>query len=374
MFGAFTLKLGFSLLLFTGPVYIKLLSGYLSQEEKPLVTGLALLGSFGLVMTLSVLLRTHAIFIENKVKSRVKQSLCTAIYAKVLKTGTMPEGIVVNLMQIDARKVYEVFLYINRVICTPLEICIAAVLIYIEVGVAALVGVGCIALVMVLNYFVGKWIKVCNQTLMKIKDQRISLSKQVFTEIRVIKACAWEKYFKQKILAIREREILQFRRLWVLWTATMLILWAFPIITNVVIFVFYTAVLGHTLTVEKAFVTVSALFLLRMPFRELPFNITKLIQAAVSVRRIQEFLDTPELTDLPKSDKISFTQAGFNLDSIPLLNNISFELNPGEFLAIIGPVGSGKTSVLNAIMGELSLTSGTVKTNISLSYAPSIDS
>ena len=61
--------------------------------------------------------------------------------------------------------------------------------------------------------------------------------------------------------------------------------------------------------------------------------------------------DTPMLrvTDLTKS-----------FGGIIALNNVSFEIRPGEILGIIGPNGSGKTTVVNCITGFVKPTSGTV--------------
>lgn len=43
------------------------------------------------------------------------------------------------------------------------------------------------------------------------------------------------------------------------------------------------------------------------------------------------------------------------------LSNINLDINPGELIAIVGQVGAGKSSLLNVILKELSLTSGTIQ-------------
>lgn len=51
------------------------------------------------------------------------------------------------------------------------------------------------------------------------------------------------------------------------------------------------------------------------------------------------------------------------------LNNVSLRVQPGTLVAIIGPVGSGKSSLIQAILGELPVESGTINVNGVLSYA-----
>lgn len=51
------------------------------------------------------------------------------------------------------------------------------------------------------------------------------------------------------------------------------------------------------------------------------------------------------------------------------LENLNVEIEKGKLYAVIGMVGSGKTSFLSAILGEISLVEGQVKINGSMSYA-----
>ena len=55
--------------------------------------------------------------------------------------------------------------------------------------------------------------------------------------------------------------------------------------------------------------------------------------------------------------------------SWPILHDIDFELHHGRLLCVIGKVGSGKTSLMHAIMGEVDKVAGSVAVNGQLAYA-----
>ena len=71
---------------------------------------------------------------------------------------------------------------------------------------------------------------------------------------------------------------------------------------------------------------------------------------------------------------VAISCLGPNCDRVKVLENLSLKIEENEFLAIIGPVGSGKTSFLLSLMGEIPLVSGSLKINSNIAYAPSLDS
>jgi len=58
---------------------------------------------------------------------------------------------------------------------------------------------------------------------------------------------------------------------------------------------------------------------------------------------------------------ISFTQVTKKFGDVTALENISFKINPGEFVFIIGPSGSGKTTLFRLILKEFAPTSGSIE-------------
>jgi len=97
--------------------------------------------------------------------------------------------------------------------------------------------------------------------------------------------------------------------------------------------------------------------------------VTSLIQrAAASQKRINEFLDIPsdilsqETAKSPLAGNIRFDHVSFTYPDtgIEALKDVSFEINSGEFVAIIGKTGSGKSTLANLIMRMYDVENGTI--------------
>lgn len=101
-------------------------------------------------------------------------------------------------------------------------------------------------------------------------------------------------------------------------------------------------------------------------------------EVQVSIKRIQEFLlleelsPKPKITQKPDGNKsvvIKNVSAKWDKELPQLtLKNISLTVSPGELLAVVGPVGAGKSSVLMTILKELPLLSGQVNVHGTVSY------
>ena len=115
-----------------------------------------------------------------------------------------------------------------------------------------------------------------------------------------------------------------------------------------------------------------ALFVQRFfePVRELVMQYTQLQRAMAGGQRIFEVLDTkPEITDRPNAPKlppirgeITFENVSFSyVPGVQVLHDINLRVAPGETIALVGPTGSGKTTI-TALIGRLyDVTSGSIR-------------
>lgn len=106
-------------------------------------------------------------------------------------------------------------------------------------------------------------------------------------------------------------------------------------------------------------------------------NMMNTIQATVaSAERIFEVLDEEELVELPLASVkvtdsmvstppfIRFDQVGFSYnDEQPLMTQVNFEVEKGEMIAIVGPTGAGKTTLINLLERFYEVTSGKISRN-----------
>ena len=134
-----------------------------------------------------------------------------------------------------------------------------------------------------------------------------------------------------------------------------------------------TLVMQEDMNTSKAFVTLSVLELLSGPLLGFPNHVMNTIQVFVSLKRLQNFFDSKSWKPLPQSPLISLENCTFCYENKEILKNISLNVKEGEFLAVIGAVGSGKSSLLMGLMGEIVLKTGKISMNANVSYAPSQD-
>ncbi|KAA0187611.1 Multidrug resistance-associated protein 1 [Fasciolopsis buskii] len=119
---------------------------------------------------------------------------------------------------------------------------------------------------------------------------------------------------------------------------------------------------------QKAFVSLTLFNILRFPLFMFPAVASSLVQTFVSIRRLDAFLRRTELSQ----DSFSRESApgiaaaiecgvfAWDSDDEPVLKNISIQFPEGQLTAIVGTVGSGKSSLLHALLADMELCSGRV--------------
>ncbi len=143
------------------------------------------------------------------------------------------------------------------------------------------------------------------------------------------------------------------------WTAT-------PLFVSATSFVVFS-LLGHNLTAEIAFTSLSLFNILRFPLTVAPRVVQSVVESRVSVERVQKYLLAEELdktavtrgdssdyhthdTDIAiKDGTFSWTEEAGHYS----LRNINLKIKKGSLVAVVGPVGSGKSTLLYALLGEL---------------------
>ncbi|GKV32073.1 hypothetical protein SLEP1_g40704 [Rubroshorea leprosula] len=134
-----------------------------------------------------------------------------------------------------------------------------------------------------------------------------------------------------------------------------------PVVLTVVSFGTFT-LLGGDLTSSRAFTSLSLFAMLQFPLKTLPNLLSQVVNANVSLKRLEELLLAEERTLAPNPPlkpglpAISIKNGNFSWDSKaekPTLSKINLDVPVGSFVAIIGGTGEGKTSLILAMQGEL---------------------
>ena len=292
---------------------------------------------------------------------------------------------------------------------------------YHKVGDATWVGVGFMIFLIPINTVVFSIVSKQRRKVLKYSDMRVKMMNEILAGIRIIKFYAWERPFGKEVGQIRGQEL---RALTMLaYTSAIgfsLILMSAPIIQPILVFLTYVATQDKPLDAATAFTTVALFNIMRFPFAFLPMGLLQYIQSRISLRRLERYLDLPELTDYLESDpsvlpsdvdttygSISVKNGTFTWvdpDAKPIrdiqedpskkkkekktkkkdatdlsemeimasvhsaasngsggsikgpsitLQDLTLNIEAGSLVAVVGMVGSGKSSLLAAILGEM---------------------
>lgn len=235
-------------------------------------------------------------------------------------------------------------------------------------------------LLLPVNYAISTRFSVIQKAIMATTDKRIHTTNEVLQNIRIIKFFAWEERFGHVVGETRSAELKQLRNRYVLWAIAATSWYGSPLLITFLSFLSYTVVEGKDLSAPVAFTALSLFNVLRVPLDQLADMITNVLQAKVSVDRVEEFLNEEETEkyhqlkhDECDSDAplIGFKGASFTWGSRHQaatqgtsgafqLQDLNVEFVPGQLNIIAGATGSGKTSILMALLGEMTHLKGSV--------------
>uniref|UniRef100_A0A8B9SE88 Canalicular multispecific organic anion transporter 1 n=1 Tax=Apteryx owenii TaxID=8824 RepID=A0A8B9SE88_APTOW len=312
----------------------------------------------------------------------VRASLTAAIYKKALtvSSATRKESTVgetVNLMSADAQRFMDMANFIHQLWSCPLQIVLSIVFLWMELGPSVLAGIGVMVLLIPINGFLvtkAKGIQVRN---MKNKDERMKIMNEILNGIKILKLFAWEPSFEKRIKEIRARELRDLLNFSYLQSISIFVFSCAPFLVSLASFAVYVLVdENNILDAQKAFTAISLFNVLRFPMAMLPMVISSLVQTNVSTERLERYLGGEDLdTSAIHHDPISGRQCRspwpVQLLTWPsCLCSVTLDITPGSLVAVVGAVGSGKSSLVSAMLGEMENIKGHINIQGSLAYVP----
>ncbi|KAK4996838.1 Transporter of the ATP-binding cassette (ABC) [Elasticomyces elasticus] len=299
----------------------------------------------------------------------------TSANAPMKEETQVTSGAIINLMAIDSFKISEISAYLHFLWAeTPVQVVLAIFLLYRILGYSSIAGIGMMALLLPVNLTISKRFAKVQKQILAATDGRIHTTNEVLTNIRIIKYFAWEQRFRGIVDEKRTIELRYIRNRYIIWAIAATIWSGAPIIITFLTFLVYTVFEKKDLVPSIAFTALSLFSLLRIPLDQLADMVAHVQESKVSVDRVEEFLNEPEtdkykqLTTAARDDEgevvIGFEDGTFtwgNKDSEDFrMMDLNFRFHVGQLNVIIGPTGSGKTSLLMALLGEMTRLDGNV--------------
>ncbi|XP_071557590.1 ATP-binding cassette subfamily C member 4-like [Temnothorax nylanderi] len=361
----------------------------------------------------SVLIMHHTMLLSMQIGMRIRVSCSSLLYRKLLRlnrasmnqTGT---GQIMNLLSNDVTRFDQLMMFLNYIWIMPIQVTVIAIIMWQKVGISVLVGIGSlliIALVVQGTFSVlGRRIRAM---IAPLTDRRVQLMSELVTGIQVVKMYAWEKPFSKIVSVIRKLEIKEIKFSSYV-RATYLAIIVFTERLTLYFTLITYVLLGHDLTADVTFEMSTYFNMLQLTAAlSFPQALILIGESMVSINRLEDFLfmdevnmkrseKTPQLqdksrksnkatnvenhtdryiskngsialselqgfSDLPVCVKLQRVSANWISGQLPpTLCNIDLTIKPGQLCAVVGAVGSGKSSILHMLLKELDPGAGSV--------------
>ncbi|KAJ4973567.1 hypothetical protein NE237_006741 [Protea cynaroides] len=374
---------------YMGPFLITNFVNFLSQkcDDSSQGYGLSLALIFFFAKTVESLSQRQWYFGANRIGIKVRAALMVLIYRKsiLIKFVGPSNGKIVNLINADAERIGDFFWYIHGIWLLPVQVLLALVILYRNLGgVPSIAGVLTTILVMVSNTPLANFQERLHSNIMEAKDSRIKFTSEILKSMKALKMHAWETTYLRKLTELRESERSWLKRYLYICSVLAFLFWASPTLVSVVTFgvcILVKAPLTSG-TVPSAIATFR---ILQEPIYNLPELISMIVQTKVSIDRIQNFIreedqKTVEYNSTTKESDVAieietgeYTWETSNTISMKPTIKISerMKITKGDKVAVCGSVGSGKSSLLSSILGEIPRISGAgIKVYGSMAYVP----
>uniref|UniRef100_A0A669BFM6 ATP-binding cassette sub-family C member 5 n=1 Tax=Oreochromis niloticus TaxID=8128 RepID=A0A669BFM6_ORENI len=386
---------------FSGPAFVvKRLLEYTQQEEADLGYGLLLvLGllaaelvrSWSLALTWALNYRTG---------TRLRGAILSLAFQKILRLRSVRDksvGQLVNMCSSDGQRMFEAAAVGSLLAGGPLVAVLGVAYNLFILGPTSLLGSTVFILFYPTMMFSSRMTAYFRRKGTAVTDRRVQKMNEILSYIKFIKMYAWVKAFSQDVHRIRdeERRILELTGYFQSITVGVA-----PIVVVIASVATFSAhmLLGYDLTAAQAFTVVTVFNAMTFALKVTPFSVKSLSEASVAVERFKSLFLLPEVDGvraLPTNPQVAVEISGASLawegggqsaQPSPSVGGASrhrqrenlcgggASLTPvclssqGKLLGVCGSVGSGKTSLVSAILGQMMVLEGSVAVKGRLAY------
>lgn len=276
----------------------------------------------------------------------------------------------INLVGVDSKRIADFATFNYIFLGTVIKLIFAFGFLVKLIGpIPLLAGLAAPIIITPLNIIAARRYAAAQDNLMKYRDQKMAVVTEALQGIRQIKFSALERNWYEKILETRRKELKTQWQVFV-YDTTLISIWIFGPVMLAAISLTAYALIHKELTASIAFTTISVFEAIEMTLAIIPEMVTDLLDALVSAKRIQEYLDAPEREESTQpGQQISFESATIAWPSDDpeqeenqfRLNNVDLEFPAKELSVISGRTGSGKSLLLASIIGEADVLKGTLR-------------
>ncbi|KAI1798260.1 multidrug resistance-associated ABC transporter [Ganoderma leucocontextum] len=419
------------------------------QKPQGIGYGIGLAFAIFAMQEVSSLTANHYFMLAMTNGLSMRTSLIGAIFRKSLRLSGRARlehsvGQITTMISADTVRLERNAYMVHNLWSAPVQIALGIGLLIRNLGVSALVGFAILLMGAPIEFILARVMFTQRKKGVVLTDQRVRMTSEVLSGIRLIKYYAWESFYAQQVSTLRDREVRTIRRLAAARSLLIGTVTIIPIAATVLSIVTY-ALTKHSLNIAIIFSSVQYFGIIRMPLILLPVVLASATDALVALRRIGAFMRAEELS-VPyeidaRADSAVDVDGDFTWETVrkdanainlaakfgkdkkamavekkgrkkgddsllptalntptgasparsaenvsaaggsgevkekeqekPFeLKGIKLKIPKGSFVAIVGRVGSGKSSLVQALIGEMRKTRGECTFSSTAAYVP----
>ncbi|KAF0691726.1 Aste57867_17102 [Aphanomyces stellatus] len=370
------------------PLVIKSMLQFLQQEQPAISTALGISSGYGLAALLlvtsmvSATLMDFAGFYTAHLGVNVKSALAHAVYLKTLAISGLTKqqfssGEVITMNSVDSERICFGFTVGLWTFISPVLLLAIFILLGFQLDFVSALGGGiAMAAFLLFGFLSGNTIGNLRRAILTLQAERVKLTNEVLQGIRVVKLYAWELPMQHQLHEIRLRELAFLKQYHALRIANVVLLMVAPVVSLAVSLMVFVA-RGSPLTTATAFTALALMNITRQPCGIFSLAVVGFTEAMASCHRLTKYLHADEIAknNVPSTPsqikQLELFNADFSWDNDPTrrtLKQINFKVVPNTLTVVVGTVGSGKSSLLSAILGDIHLTGGSRDVQARFSY------
>ena len=304
-------------------LFIKIFSG---DDKKLLKKDIYIGGTYLAIRFLTIILQRQSSQNLNNLGNKSFIELKNLIFSKILKLSpsiNLNSGEIYNFVQIDSYKLCKLIINFPNLFSIPLLLVAYNYLLYKFIGISFSIGVAVMILFLIINYYYriqfSKYLKLH----MKKSDLRMKVTTEIINNLKVIKLNSWDDIALQKIQESRNEELNALNSRYHITTISQTLLWLAPLAMSVTSIGLYQY-LNEEFKIENIFTSIGIFTSFQGLLRILPTTLDIFVETLVSLRRIEKFLELPEVDD---SNIIKYDDDTIKKDIAVQITNGNFTWN-----------------------------------------------